>query len=276
MIGAQKSGTTFLASLLDQSVDVCVSDPKEPHYLTHQYDQGAAYYSGCFADPTARIRIDASTTYSMLRPRRAFDVADAPGVLDPVPQRIKDAVQDPKFIYIMRDPVKRAISAYRHLARHDKVRAKSLSLIACFEADPMLELTGRYADQIERYLEVFDRDQFLFLDFQDLLRDLISVIATTCDFLGISAAGIALEPEKAERNSAYQTSAAGHALKKVARFVPGIRKAARQVLPDSVQKVLINQVFRESSQIRFSDEAKAAERFSEDRARVKALTGLMI
>jgi hypothetical protein len=34
LIGAQKAGTTYLAALLDQRPDVCVSDPKEPQFFT--------------------------------------------------------------------------------------------------------------------------------------------------------------------------------------------------------------------------------------------------
>ena len=61
MIGAQKSGTTYLASLLGQSRDVCVSDPKEPQFFSTHFEDGFATYSKCFADPAAKIRLDAST-----------------------------------------------------------------------------------------------------------------------------------------------------------------------------------------------------------------------
>lgn len=276
LIGAQKCGTTYLASLLDQSRDVCVSDPKEPHYLSHRFDRGPAYYEGCFANPEAPVRLDASTTYTVLRPRRDMDVTDAPGILDPVPERIAECAPGARLIYIMRDPVKRAGSAYKHLLRKDAPPQGAVSLVQCLEENPMLALTGRYADQIERYLEVFALSDFLFLDFADLIREPAAVVQKTCDFLGISAEGIAPERTGTEKNSAYQTTAAGQLLKKSARVLPGIRRAGRAVLPRGAQKLLIDNVLRKPSEVRFTDEAEAAALFAEDRARVFELTGMRI
>lgn len=277
LIGAQKSGTTYLAALLDQSPDVCVSDPKEPHYLTHQFSQGPEYYARCFSDPDAKIRLDASTTYTVLRPRAQFDVEGAPGILDPVPQRIMDNAPEARLIYIMRDPVRRATSAYRHhMRRKDEAPQGSLSLLACMDADPMLVLAGRYADQIERYLEVFPRERFLFLDFRDLIQNPDAVLGRVCEFLQIAPPALNQQTLKTEKNAAYQLSTAGRLLRRSRRFLPGLTRTARRVLPEPVQRVLLDKVLRKPSEIVFHDEEAAALLFAEDRARVEALTGLKI
>lgn len=276
LIGAQKSGTTFLAALLEQSLDVCVSNPKEPHYLTHFHDRGPGYYAKCFDNPAARIRLDASTTYTVLRPRAQFDVPDAPGILDPVPQRIKDMVPDAKLIYIMRDPVKRAISAYRHHARSKPGGEASLSLLECMKADPMLVLTGQYGAQIERYFEVFPPEQFLFLDFRDLTRAPQEVLQKTCDFLKIDCPRIASDMLGSKRNANYQPTTAGRLVDTVRSVLPSAVQTLRQALPNTVERAILDKVLRKPSKITFYDADEATPLFAEDRIRVKQLTGLDI
>lgn len=276
LIGAQKSGTTFLAALLDHSPQVCVSDPKEPHYLTHNHSRGEAFYRDCFSDPSAPVRLDASTTYTVLRPRAQMEVPDAPGILDPVPDRIRAAVPDARLIYIMRDPVKRAVSAWRHNARSKPAVQAPQSLIAAMQEDPMLLLTGRYADQIERYLEVFAPEQFLFLDFRELTRDPLTVLARTCGFLGIEPPQVDPDAIGEKRNSNYQMTGAGHLFETYKKKIPGLQRNLRRLLPDQAQRVLIDRVLRRPSEVSFYDEAEAAALFEDDRARVRTLTGLEI
>lgn len=253
-----------------------MSDPKEPHYLTHQFHRGPDYYAGCFADPGAPIRLDASTTYTALRPRRDIDTPDAPGILDPVPRRILEHAPEARLIYIMRDPVKRAASAYRHQVRHDPEPAGPLSLMACMEADPMLVLLGRYADQIERYFEVIPPDRFLFLDFRDLTRDPLQTVARCCRFLDIPTDGIAPDGGRAEKHAAWHSTRAARLLSRATRRVPHLRRLGRQVLPEPIQRLLIDRVMRQPSRIFFHDEAEVAGLFVEDRQRVYDLTGLRI
>ena len=45
---------------------------------------------------------------------------------------------------------------------------------------------GFYAEQLEPWLEHFDRDQFLFLKSEDFYRDTPGVFSETLDFLGLS------------------------------------------------------------------------------------------
>ena len=276
LIGAQKSGTTYLASLLGKNPAVCVSDPKEPQFFSSCFDRGPGFYETCFADKTAPIRLDASTTYSFLRPRHAMDIPGAPGLLAPVPQRIKEHAPEARFIYIMRDPVQRAASAYRHNARFYPATGTSLSLIKCLRADPMLELISRYSCQIERYFEVFSPDRFLFLKFDALTEDPMAVVQGTCAFLNIPMTGISIKSSEPNKHGAYQLTTAGELAHRAANAFPRTVRALKDAIPVSLKDAFVGQVIKRASDISFYDEDAAADLFRMDRERVFELTGLRI
>ena len=272
LIGAQKSGTTFLASLLDQSPDVCVCDPKEPQYFSLHYETGQAAYARSFRDPEAPVTLDASTTYTFLRSRAMLEVEDAPGLADPVPERIREACPHARFIYIMREPVSRAISSFKHIMREENLPPGPHSLVRLFDEEPLLELAGRYADQIERYFEVFPRDRFLFLRFEDLITDTKGAIQACCAFLEIDASPI-LEAESVDTHGAHGWSQAGRLI----RRKPGLKRALKRVVPKPIRGRMADMLLkRDAPEITFCDQDVVAARFTEDRARVRELTGLDI
>ncbi len=273
LMGAQKSGTTWLATLLDQSHQVCVSAPKEPQFFTEHFERGAAFYRGCFADPEAPVRLDASTTYTFLRPA---GVTEGPGIGDPIPERIAQWCPEARFIYIMRDPVARAASAYRHNTRMQAPPTEPVSLVDCFERHPMLRLISTYGAQIEQYLAVFPADRFLFLDFRELTQDPQNVVSRTCSFLGISDADIKLDAAESGKHGAHRLTKAGLAVHHLRQRFPALAQGLRAALPKSVETLLSSKIAKAPAALQFSDEAAAARLFEEDRARVKALTGLEI
>ncbi|WOI58413.1 sulfotransferase domain-containing protein [Palleronia sp. LCG004] len=273
LIGAQKAGTTYLAAMLDRHASVCVSHPKEPHFLSGDHVDDMDAYARCFCDPDAPIRVDASTTYSFLRPARDLDREGAPGLLAPVPRRIAEIAPEAKLIYILRDPVARAKSAYRHNRRRIGAPEGPVSLAGALREDPMLVLAGRYADQIDRYLEVFAPDQFLFLDFAELTRDPATALDKTCTFLGLSSEGMSTEIDEGDRNLAHELNPAGRRFHKMA----GLRSALRRIVPSDLRRSLKARfLVQPAPEVTFTDVEEAESFFVDDRARLPGLTGLSI
>lgn len=162
LIGAQKAGTTYLASLLGQHPGICLSEPKEPEYFTRHWKNGVDWYRGCFNCPDRRLLLDASPSYSAA-PLEPSD--DSP--LAGVPDRIKSLSPDARFIYLMRDPVKRTYSGYWHAVRAGDEKRPFERVI---REDEYALRMGCYYEQVRRYLEHFPRDRFLFLFFEEFVK----------------------------------------------------------------------------------------------------------
>jgi hypothetical protein len=135
---------------------------------------------------------------------------------------------------------------------------------------------GRYADQIERWQEVFAPERFLFVDFTRLIRETETMLAEVCTFLGVDPVGIT--PQEAERgkHSAHRTTPAGRLIRQTMDRLPGLTRRAKALLPDGVKRRLVDPLTKAPSEIAFTHEDAAAAFFEEDRARTYALTGIRV
>jgi hypothetical protein len=120
-----------------------------------------------------------------------------------VPARIQALLPDVRLIAVLRDPAARAVSAYHHEVRKGRER---LSLMEALLAEPVrisdalqqqdysspalrncsYQMRGHYAEQLERYLQYFDRSQLLVVRSEDLFTNPSSVAADITEFLGLS------------------------------------------------------------------------------------------
>ncbi|MEP6893327.1 MAG: sulfotransferase domain-containing protein, partial [Gaiellaceae bacterium] len=194
IIGAQKAGTTSLHAYLARHPDVLTATKKEVEYFSRHYAKGEAWYLAHF--PVA------------LRRGRAVGEASATYLFHPAAPRWVHAFNPAmKLIVVVRDPVDRAYSHYQMefrwgretlpfdeaLEREARELGPELDRIA---ADPLATsprlLTcsyvarGRYLDQIERWLELFSREQLFIVTSEELLADPADVVARISVFLGVS------------------------------------------------------------------------------------------
>ena len=103
IIGAQRSGTTFLYELLDEHPDVAMAKPKRPEpkwFLDPQkaVQSGQAWNESLFQGASARLRGEKGTSY-----------LEHPEVADAILRVFPGA----RFIAILREPSARAVSNYR-------------------------------------------------------------------------------------------------------------------------------------------------------------------
>lgn len=237
IVGAQKSGTSALAAWLGQHPEVCMSFPKEPGYLAFG-ESGYTYPDGygnpapasryvvsdersylnlfAHATPEQRILGEASTWYLAL-----------PGMA----QRIRDYRADAKIIVILRDPVERAYSAWRH-ARGDRLEpCEDFSAALAMEAGRgevefllRYQRMGLYSEALAEYQSVFPKAQLLVLFYDDVRDDPLSVWRAVCEFLGIDAAhtpafGNRYNRSGQPRNRFVHSLLRSHRLKRLARAV---------------------------------------------------------
>ena len=107
IIGAPKCGTSSLAVWLGEHPDIFLSAIKEPHYfaddLTTRSVSSLRRYKRLFeAAPEAALRIEASTWY--LYSKTAI-------------RNIEEAVDDARYVVLVRDPIDMAVSLFHHNRR---------------------------------------------------------------------------------------------------------------------------------------------------------------
>ncbi len=273
LLGAQKSGTSTLAALLGQHPAVCVTDPKEPHYFTHHLNKGEGWYRECFSRPDAPVRLDASTSYTMAP--MGPDRPEAMNVFAGVPERIHAACPDARFIYIMREPVARTYSGYWHSVRTGR---EQRSLHDALEQYPFFLDVSNYAGQIALWLKHFPRESFLFLLFEDMVKNPLGVATICYDFLGIDP-GVEVHIE-APRNVSLNTNWLGRRIRRISQDKSALGRAldvtvrcTGKLLPASVKEKLMGGLI---PKISAADKERLAPGFTDQIRELETITGLSL
>ena len=192
VIGAYRSGTTFLHRALGQHPQVFMPILKEPNFFAVDRNPDATpellMRSVVDADEYERLYHGANVS------QRCGDVSPEYLRNPAAPSRIKSTHPDAPLVAILRNPVERAYSDYlQHRARgsepcatfgealdqQDQRRA-GLSRSAPHYVD-----SGMYGVQLERYLERFAADQLLVLLYEDLQADPADVARRVFQHVGV-------------------------------------------------------------------------------------------
>jgi hypothetical protein len=121
IIGAGKSGTTYLYDRLTEHPLIYRGLVKEPHFFRDNYERGILWYRAHFFSPRWNSKPGAIT-------------GEASGAMfyPHAPARVKDVLGDVKLIAILRNPIERAYSHYLHEVR---LGFESLSFEEAIEAE---------------------------------------------------------------------------------------------------------------------------------------------
>jgi hypothetical protein len=208
IIGAQKAGTTALYAYLRRHPAITGPSWKEVSYFDRHYERGEAWYRGNFPN---RVRVrgklvgEASPSY----------------IFHPLgPERVKALVPEARLVALVRNPVDRALSHYHHEvalgreplpfedaldAEEDRLRGEKERLAAdpSYFSRPWWSHAytsrGRYAEQLERWLAVFPREQLLIVPSEDLGSEPERTHARVLDFLGAAPHRLDVYPRVYER-----------------------------------------------------------------------------
>lgn len=225
VVGAQKAGTTTLHQRLLECSDVSLPITKETHFFSSDeaYNRGVRWYQKQFASKSDNAIL------GEVAPDYLFSKS--------APERIKKWVSDPRFIFIFRHPVHRALSNYRMAVRngYEKLpfRQALLEEARRMESGDATKISlfgymsrGMYSRQVERYFETFPKGKFLFIKFDDFIKpgeEGQMVFRQICDFIGVKMCGDVDLDKKANvasmarssllRNFLYQPSRLKHLLR---------------------------------------------------------------
>lgn len=175
VIGAMKCGTTSLYRYLAAHPGIEMSRDKETDFFVAEknWSRGLDWYRGQFSIPGLKHG-EASPNYTKSR--------DFPGV----PARIAATCPDARLIYIVRDPVARAQSQFRHSYILGALDPDMASFAGSHEYEHILD-ASRYALQAEVFLDHFPREQLLVVDFDELVADPQRVLDAVAAHIGVAS-----------------------------------------------------------------------------------------
>lgn len=152
LVGAQKAGSTYLHNLLAQDPVIAVHPKKEPHYFSKNF-AGRSYHSFFRINQKTDVILDSSAMYLHI---------------DGTADRVKNALGEGVTIAaVLRDPVKRAVSAYLHNVKHGRELRPAeevFALDSTCAADVRVEESENIQKASKRGLVHLDRTGKGFLD----------------------------------------------------------------------------------------------------------------
>lgn len=203
VVGAQRCGTTTLYRVLSEHPDIVRPTlSKGIFYFDINYASGPRWYRAHFPlAAVARRRVRGSEPV-------AFESSGYYSFHPLAPARIGEDLPGVKLVLMVRDPVERAYSAYKHeFARGFETESfeRALDLeperlageVERMVADPSYEsfdhrhhayvTRGQYAEQIERLQRSVGAEQVYAMDADDFFADPAAEVASLFDWLGLTS-----------------------------------------------------------------------------------------
>lgn len=203
LIGAQKAGTTWLWHNLKQHPELDLPAAKEIHFFgaVELYRKGTGWYYQHFEGLNPdKVTGEASTTYLydyLPYWENSTGELTHEHSLPCIPELVLKELPDVKILVILRNPISRAVSAYRHNVKAGRVPL-GLGLKEAVEQIPMLRILemGYYARYLELWKQYVSPERMrVFVFEEDVVKDGEKSIRDICEFLGINQN---FQPKKAE------------------------------------------------------------------------------
>jgi len=221
VLGAQKAGTTALYAYLRWHPGITGPSWKEVSFFDRHWWRGEPWYRGQFP---LRGQLPLRRHSPLRGAGRIVGEASPSYLFHPLaPERARSLVPEAKLIVLVRDPVTRAYSHYQHEvalgreplsfeealdAEEERTRGEVERLVADPRAfsrawwDHTYVARGRYAEQLERWLGRFPREQLLVIHTEDLGERPAETYAEILSFLGAAPHALDTYPRVFDRSYA--------------------------------------------------------------------------
>lgn len=156
VIGCMKSGTTALFRQLAALPQFAMPEVKEPHFFSDDavWRRGVDWYRSLFPASTGRLTGEASVSYT-----RAPTTGRAA-------ERLGGVLPGARLVCVLRDPLARMRSHYRHEVQRARERRSFLDALADTATDYLA--SSRYATCLAPWVERFGDSRLLVVRFEDL------------------------------------------------------------------------------------------------------------
>ena len=203
IIGAQRCGTTSLYNYLIKHPSIAPVLKKEIHFFDLNFDKNVAWYRAHF--PTSLYK----NYVKKIRKQNLITGEASPYYLfhPHAPKRVWETIPEIKLIVLLRNPIDRAYSHYKHEVR---IGVETLSFEAAIEKEKdrldgeiqkMLKdeeyhsfnhqhysylARGIYVDQLKYWRKFFPKEQILILKSEDFFEDPSTILKQVTRFLNLS------------------------------------------------------------------------------------------
>jgi hypothetical protein len=189
IIGAQKSGTTWLYRLLKQHPEIYMPLPKETEYFSypskHKVWGMADYSERYFKDVADEKAIGEATPSYMWNSDEYPEWCVRPRNFEErIPKIVKESLGSSiKLIAILRDPVDRAISAYFHHMNKGRIKLGQ-NILEAGKGHGIIHL-GFYYAHLCKWLEHFNQSNFHIMVFEKSVGNPKLAVQSVFQFLGV-------------------------------------------------------------------------------------------
>lgn len=287
ILGTAKAGTTAVWSWLKSHPEVFLPEVKEPGYFAFDGELAEPEQGPYDPDCTGKIkttRREYEALFADCLDRVAGDVSPVYLASPRVAAKLRAARPEARLIITLPDPVDRAFSQFRHHRRDRLEPLETLEDALLAEPQPKVNgwnlahqnaAVGDYAEQIQRYKDVFPADQILILNCERLQSEPEKCWKEICGHLGLSEcpmpsnermnATVEMKSVPSRPAVTRQIAHPGPVQRMLKRIVPSAaRKRIRRVLEGrQVRPYVLDGASREM----------LISRFAPQRTRLESLTG---
>jgi len=166
VVGAEKCGTTWLSEMLRQHPQVFIPEQKELHYFNRKFGEFPELDNHNFNKPVEwYLEFFAAAKPNQIKgeicPAYLWD--------DQAAARIKSFDPKLKLFMLLRNPIERTYSAYRFYVQRGTVQLDFMNAFHRHKA--LLADRSSYAMQVQRYLDLFSRENIHIFLYDDLRRN---------------------------------------------------------------------------------------------------------
>lgn len=168
VVGPQRTASSWLHLMLQQHPDISLPvQVKETMFWDKRYHKGKDWYEAFFCGGSGKRRGEVAPTLFPSKLAR---------------ERLCQANRDTRIIILLRDPIERAVSHYRHERALGLQRG---TLREAVQRDPRILEASRYSKYLPGWVTDFGRDRVFLVRQRTIEEKPWEVLEQLCGFLGI-------------------------------------------------------------------------------------------